>query len=173
MTLLYTPNYHIGYLAPSTPLVELATATQQNAESLDAAMGRAGYTPPDASTFAALAARVAALDTPPAPVALTLTAPFAQYSVDRTPLRAWATAKTGHMVGFLTASTSTGTGDKPLATLPAALRPVDYTVSAPVVINGNPAGRCDIAPSGAVTLSLIAALAPSSWAAINMVWPLS
>lgn len=61
--LAYTPNYHIGYLTDATPLIELAAATKQNADALDAAMGRAGYTPPDATSFAALAARVAVVET--------------------------------------------------------------------------------------------------------------
>lgn len=57
----YTPNFHLAYLDASTPLVQLADASQQVAQSLDAAMGRAGYVPPDTTTFAALAARVAKL----------------------------------------------------------------------------------------------------------------
>jgi hypothetical protein len=62
MGIQYTTNYGIAYLDDLTPLTDLDTVTQQVALSLDGAMGRAGYTPPDATTFAALAARVTALE---------------------------------------------------------------------------------------------------------------
>jgi hypothetical protein len=58
----YTTNYHIAYMDDQTALADLDTVTQQVAQSLDTAMGQAGYTPPDATTFAALAARVTALE---------------------------------------------------------------------------------------------------------------
>jgi hypothetical protein len=60
MTIQYTTNYHVAYADAQTALLDLATVTQQVAQSLDDAMGRAGYTPPDASSFAAeVAARIA------------------------------------------------------------------------------------------------------------------
>lgn len=62
MAIQYTTNYHLAYSDDQTALVDLATVTQQVAASLDAAMGRAGYTPPDATTFAALTARVTAVE---------------------------------------------------------------------------------------------------------------
>lgn len=61
MTIQHTANYGIAYMDKSTPLTQLDQVTQQIAESLDAAMGKAGYVPPDATTFAALAAQVTAL----------------------------------------------------------------------------------------------------------------
>lgn len=62
MTIQHTTNYGIAYADEQTPLVQLAAVTQEVAESLDGAMGRAGYTPPDATSFAALAARVTAAE---------------------------------------------------------------------------------------------------------------
>jgi len=57
VTIQYTPNYHIAYADDQTALKDLGLVTQQVAASLDAAMGKAGYTPPDATTFADLVAR--------------------------------------------------------------------------------------------------------------------
>lgn len=53
MTIQYTANYHLAYADAQSALSDLSTVTQQVATSLDAAMGRAGYTPPDATSFAA------------------------------------------------------------------------------------------------------------------------
>lgn len=78
MTIQHTPNYGIAYLDESTPLRELAEATRQTAVSLDAAMGRAGYTPPDASSFAALAAAVSIT----AWTVPTLLAPWVSYTAN-------------------------------------------------------------------------------------------
>lgn len=63
MTILYTTNYHLPYMDALTALTDLDVITREIAETLDAAMGQAGYTPPDATTFAALAARVTAIET--------------------------------------------------------------------------------------------------------------
>lgn len=60
MAVQYTTNYHIAYMDDQTALTDLDVVTQAIATSLDDAMGRAGYTPPDATSFAAeVAARVA------------------------------------------------------------------------------------------------------------------
>lgn len=61
MTIQYTTNYGIAWADDQTALKDLGVVTQQVAASLDAAMGRAGYVPPDATTFAALNAKVNAL----------------------------------------------------------------------------------------------------------------
>jgi hypothetical protein len=58
MGIQYTASYGVAYMDGSTPLADLDDVTRQVAESLDAAMGRAGYSPPDATTFAALVARM-------------------------------------------------------------------------------------------------------------------
>jgi hypothetical protein len=60
MTMHQTTNYGIAYADADTPLGDYPAVTQAVAAALDTAMGRAGYTPPDASSFAAeVAARVA------------------------------------------------------------------------------------------------------------------
>lgn len=59
MGILYTTNYHVPYMDPATPFADVQVVTQQLAQLLDAAMGKAGYTPPDATTFADLSARQA------------------------------------------------------------------------------------------------------------------
>lgn len=58
MTLHYTTGHGIAYLDKDTPLKQLADVTQAVAQSLDDAMSRAGYTPPDATTFTALNTKV-------------------------------------------------------------------------------------------------------------------
>lgn len=63
MPIQYTPNYRMPYLDDLTPLRQLADTSRQIAEGFDAAMGRAGYSPPDATTFATLNARVSAMQT--------------------------------------------------------------------------------------------------------------
>jgi len=63
VTIQYTTNYQIAYADQQTALEDLATVTQQVAQSLDTAMGKAGYTPPDATDFAALSARVSNIAT--------------------------------------------------------------------------------------------------------------
>lgn len=63
MGIQYTPNYHIAFMDDQTTIDQLDEVTYQVATSLDSAMGRAGYTPPDATTFAALVAKVTALET--------------------------------------------------------------------------------------------------------------
>ena len=60
MTIHYTTNFGVAYADDQTALVDLAAVTQAIAVNLDAAMGRAGYTPPDSSSFAALSATVTA-----------------------------------------------------------------------------------------------------------------
>lgn len=62
MGIQYTTNFGVAYMDDLTPLTDLDTVTQQVAQNLDSAMGRAGYSPPDSSTFASLVARVAALE---------------------------------------------------------------------------------------------------------------
>jgi len=62
LTIHHTTNYGIAYIDDLTPLKLLGATSQEVAESLDAALGRGGITPPDVTTFAALAARVTAVE---------------------------------------------------------------------------------------------------------------
>lgn len=62
MTILTTPNYALPYCDDQTALRDLATVTQQLAEQLDEQLGLGGFTPADATSFAALAARVTAAE---------------------------------------------------------------------------------------------------------------
>lgn len=59
MGIQYTPGFQVPYMDENTGLTELDEVTKGVAEALDAAMGRAGYTPPSSSSFAALSATVA------------------------------------------------------------------------------------------------------------------
>lgn len=63
MTTLHTPNYGIAYIDTTTTLDQLAQASQDAATTIDAALGRGGIAPPDATTQAQLAARITALET--------------------------------------------------------------------------------------------------------------
>lgn len=59
--ILTTKNYGIAYCDDTTALKDLATVTQQVATTLDAALGRGGVAPVDASSLAAeVSARTAA-----------------------------------------------------------------------------------------------------------------
>jgi hypothetical protein len=155
VTLHYTTNYGIAYLGTETPLKDLATSTQQAAESLDAAMGRAGYVPPDATTFAALNAkvntdsgRIGTLETakttdegritvlegyaPTAPAAPTLGASFVAFNTqaaggDFQSLRLWKVGQTVYGSGFVKFAAAGTVADLLLATIPAGLRPTFLT----------------------------------------------
>lgn len=63
MTILHTPNYGVAYIDGVTPLDQLANVSQQVAQTVDAALGRGGIAPPDATTQAQLAARTTTLET--------------------------------------------------------------------------------------------------------------
>lgn len=56
MTTHTTPNYGIAYVDADTALVDLATASQQAAQTIDAALGRGGIAPVDATSLATEAA---------------------------------------------------------------------------------------------------------------------
>jgi hypothetical protein len=58
MTILRTTNYSIAYADADTALGDYPSVTQQVAQTLDAALGRGGIAPPDATTQAQLAARI-------------------------------------------------------------------------------------------------------------------
>lgn len=62
MTILKTFNYGIAYCDTSTALVDLADASKQAADTIDAALGRGGIAPPNATTQAQLAARITELE---------------------------------------------------------------------------------------------------------------
>lgn len=62
MTIHTTTNYGIAYADTDTALGDYPTVTQQVANTLDAALGRGGIAPPDATTQAQLAARATALE---------------------------------------------------------------------------------------------------------------
>lgn len=63
MTILHTTNYGLAYCDDMTAIADLATVTQEIAETLDEQLGLTGFTPPDATSFAELAARVTAVET--------------------------------------------------------------------------------------------------------------
>lgn len=58
----YTTNYGIAYADVDLPAVALADVSYEVATTLDAALGRGGIAPPDATTQAQLAARITALE---------------------------------------------------------------------------------------------------------------
>lgn len=62
MTIHHTTNYGIAWADDLLPLRQVAAVTQQAAETIDAALGRGGIAPPDATTQAELAARITALE---------------------------------------------------------------------------------------------------------------
>lgn len=179
MGVQYTPNFHIAYLDAATPLADLDTVTQQVATSLDAAMGRAGYTPPDSSSFAAevtarqnadtaLAGRVTTLEQAPtrtAPVALGMNAPWTNYASDWTPLRVWTEGRTGFLTGAVKPTSAVAAGDYAIAAVPVGTRPVLRTSV------WGAQGRMDVASNGAITLSLPATGA-NALVVINLHWSL-
>ena len=63
MTIHTTANYHIAYCDSDTALTDLADATFQAATTVDAALGRGGIAPPDATSLAAETAQRQAADT--------------------------------------------------------------------------------------------------------------
>lgn len=63
MTILYTTNYGVAYCDSSTALRDVATVTAQAAATIDAALGRGGIAPVDATDLASEAATRAAADT--------------------------------------------------------------------------------------------------------------
>lgn len=155
MTIHYTTNYHIAYADTDTAAVDLATVSQSVAASLDAAMGRAGYSPPDATTFAAevaarqnadtaLSTRVTALEhgawiTLPllngaAPIAGFRAPQYRQFSADRIELRG--------VIGSLPAN---GTA---MAQLPPGFRPTAVEVLN--ATNDANANRVDLKTDGTI-----------------------
>lgn len=89
MTILTTANYAIPYTDDQTAIADLATVMQQLAARLDTLLGQGGYTPTDATSFAALAARVTSNEnrltpletkTTPAYVTPTFANGFAQFT---------------------------------------------------------------------------------------------
>lgn len=62
MTVHYTTNYRIAYIDDDSALADLIDASKQAASTTDAALGRGGIAPPDATTQAQLAARITALE---------------------------------------------------------------------------------------------------------------
>jgi hypothetical protein len=62
MTMHYTPNYGIAYIDSDTAAVDIATASQSAATTIDAALTAGGVTPPGASDYVALVGRVNLLE---------------------------------------------------------------------------------------------------------------
>lgn len=63
MTILHTTNYGIAYIDAQTSLSQLADASQQTAQTLDAALGHGGVAPFDVTSLAAEVAARQAADT--------------------------------------------------------------------------------------------------------------
>lgn len=132
MTIQHTTNFGIAYADSSTALTDLGTVTQQIANSLDAAMGRAGYTPPDSTSFAALSARVGALENPPT-VALSLTGGILPVSGFVAPAY-WQQGKETHLESVMQAPAAGIAANTVLFTLPVGARPaVKMALPTPVL----------------------------------------
>lgn len=90
MTLYSTPIYGITWADLDTPLTQLADVTEQAAKTTEAALARGGIAPPAAQDLAAVAGRVAALESRlPAAWSLVSSPADATYSQD--PGLEWAT----------------------------------------------------------------------------------
>jgi hypothetical protein len=62
VTIHLTTNFAIAHIDVDTPLVDLAEASRQAAETIDAALTRGGIAPPAAQDLVAVAARVTELE---------------------------------------------------------------------------------------------------------------
>lgn len=187
MGIAYTTNFHVPYMDPSTPFADVQLVTQQLAQLLDAAMGRAGYTPPDATSFAAevtarqagdaaLSGRVTSLEQAPsrtAPVALGLNSPWLNFGSGWAPLRYWSEGRTGFAAGFIKPSSNIVAGDYQVAAIPAngPRPPSGGTVSAPLFGGGGLIGRLDVTRDGVLNLS-IGAVNAGNFIVIKADWPL-
>lgn len=62
----FTPNFQLEFLAPGQPAYETRDVLERMARSIDAALTRGPASPPNAQDLAAVAGRVATLETAPA-----------------------------------------------------------------------------------------------------------
>lgn len=166
MTILHTANYNLPYCDAQTALADLADVTQEMAEAIDEQLGLFGYTPPDATTFAALAARtttaegkVAVLEGKVAPTYVTPTFlnSFAQFTTAPygEKVRANKTAL-GEVTlrGHLSVPVRGNTNSVVMLNLPAGYRPA-VQLTRYMFLNGNTAAaptvwRVDIETGGDV-----------------------
>lgn len=135
MTIHTTTNYGIAYVDTDTALVDLAAASLQAATTIDAALGRGGIAPPDATTQAQLAARATALEGRATALETKLPGVSATAAVVSAPLAAgWAAGAAltyrvyrsvvhWSFIGTRASGTLGGGASAPIYTWPAALRP--------------------------------------------------
>lgn len=188
MGIQYTENYQIPFMDDATSLNELDTLTRDLAYKLDAAMGKAGYVPPDATTFAALSSKVtqvkADLDAlvdltktarPIKAVAPTAMIPLVgtwiNFDAGNYDLLRYSRDSTGVVRLFgLIANTAAFSAIQTITTLPAGFRP-RKTVLAPVVYNGAVASRLDITPAGELRAVPTGTVPAGAYWAINLLYP--
>lgn len=164
----FTQNFQLEYLAVGEPLRNTRGVLQRMTESVDAALTRGGIAPADTQRVVAEIAK-----NKPA-VTLTPGSDWALYSVDRTPLRAWVSGGTGHLVCFLKNPALVGAGDRLVAAagLPPGYAPSGWKVTAPALINGGQVARLDIGTTGSIVVTLNSDLAAGGWIAIDASWPM-
>jgi hypothetical protein len=180
VTIQHTTNYGLAYCDDGTALKDLAEVTRQVAVTVDAAMGRAGYTPTDATTFAALAARVAALEAnSAAPVAV----PFVDLAGTATgwtnygswqSWRVWREGSTVFSSGLVKAGANVGSGATVnVGRIPAGFRPPVQEFS-DTIAGDALTGRWNIGADGLVSYRNGAAttLAAAAYVPTVMHWSL-
>jgi hypothetical protein len=176
----HTTNYGVAYIDAQTSLDQLAAASLEVAQSLDAAMGRAGYSPPDASTFASAVARIGTLEgwrttTDPklAYSPQTVTWNTAQFDQSTTApyteaTRAWKDAQGSIRVqGIAQTKVAIAAGQVPtVLTLPVGYRPatsVIRLIGTPGSASVAPSSlRCEVSTAGVMTVWASVALASGS-----------
>lgn len=102
MTILHTTNYGVAYIDGVTPLSQLAQVSQEVAQTVDAALGRGGVAPVDATSLAAEAATRKSADD-------ALAARAAKLEAVRASCRRYSTAATAMPAGATTAVPMTST----------------------------------------------------------------
>jgi hypothetical protein len=156
MTIHTTANYNVAYADADTPLADYPLVTQQAAQTIDTALGRGGIAPPDATTQAQLAGRIAKLEQAKRVLWVVGTA-GAQGWVD-TPVTAWGVPRYG-------APTLAGG----VFTVPAGMGG-EWRLRARLY----PAGGTDQAPFVA-RFQRATAAAPTTWTAlaahVGRLWP--
>jgi hypothetical protein len=144
----YTAGYGVAYADADTALTDIASVTQQAAQTVSDALARGGIAPPNAADLAAAVVRVSSLETSRTadenrltalegkttrtPTQLTLSASFAPYGIapftEGAGLTAWKDAQSNvRIVGLLKPAaaigTTAGVAILSAAGLPAGFRP--------------------------------------------------
>lgn len=177
-----TPNFQIPFMDPATPFADVQLVTQGIAELLDAILGQRGFTPPDATTFAALAGRVttaeqslattigrlSALQAAPAPLPLAagqataFGGAYASPRYQRLPGGLVAVIGLARLTNQLAAGAAVT-----IATLPAGYRAVGGLIPAPTLVGGTMA-RVDVLTTGELVLNNTATAAYPALSAVSL-----